>query len=79
MPSSIPKFYVSDPILISSSYDDRKDENPPLLGHLPLIGSIEHEPTSIPQLSRWVCATSEATCDLVGDPTEQCHTHSQFY
>jgi hypothetical protein len=55
--SSIPNFYVSDPILVSSSDDDSEDENPPLPTHLPPVGSIEHEPTPTPPLPRWVHTT----------------------
>jgi hypothetical protein len=47
-------------ILVSSSLDyDSEDENPPLLAHLPLDESIEHEPTPIPPLPRWVCSNRE--------------------
>jgi hypothetical protein len=53
--SFILNFYVSAPILVSSSDDDNENENPPLPTHLPLVGSIEHEPTL-------------AIADLVGDP-----------
>jgi hypothetical protein len=57
IPSSLPKFSVNDPILVYSSDDDNGDENPLLLAHLPLVGSIEHEPTTMPHLSIWVHTT----------------------
>jgi hypothetical protein len=53
----IMNFPINDPTLIYSSDDDSEDENPPLASHLPLIGSIEHEPTPTPQLLRWVHTT----------------------
>jgi hypothetical protein len=44
-------------ILVSSSDDDNKDENPPLPTHLPLDESIEPEPAPTPLLPRWVHST----------------------
>jgi hypothetical protein len=55
-----------------------EDENPPLPAHLPPDESIEHEPTPTPSLPRWVHSTQEAVGDLVGDPSYQHQTHSQF-
>ena len=74
-PSStfVPSFV---PILISSSDDDSKDENPPLPAHLPLDDSIKPELAPAPPLPRWVCSTREAVGDLVSDPSYQHQTHS---
>jgi hypothetical protein len=47
----------SVPIMVSSSYDDSEDENPPPLAHLSPDESFEHEPTPIPLLPRWVHST----------------------
>jgi hypothetical protein len=51
-PSSVfvPSFV---PILVSSSYDDSEDENPPPFVHLPADESIEPEPVLVPGLPRW--------------------------
>jgi hypothetical protein len=68
----------SIPILVSSSDDDNEDENPPPLAHLPPDESFELEPTPTPPLPRWVRSTREAAGDLVGDPSDQCRTGSQF-
>lgn len=43
VPSSLLNFYVSDPILVSSSNDDNKDGIPHPLAHLPLDEYIELE------------------------------------
>jgi hypothetical protein len=64
VPSSIP-------ILVYFLDDDNKDENPPPQAHLPLDESIEHEPTPVPLLHRWVFPAQEATCDLSSDPTNK--------
>jgi hypothetical protein len=71
VPSSIP-------IMVSSSYDDSEDENPLLPTHLPLDESFEPESTPTPPLPRWVHSTREAVGDLVGDPSDQRRTRSQF-
>jgi hypothetical protein len=68
--------FVPSSILVSSSNDDSKDENPPPSTHLPLDESFELEPTPTPSLPRWVCSTREATGDLVGDPSDQRRTCS---
>jgi hypothetical protein len=68
----------SVPILVSSSDDDSEDENPPPPAHLPTDESFEPEPAPAPPLPRWVCSTREAVGDLVGDPSDQRQTHSQF-
>jgi hypothetical protein len=52
--SSPIKFFVSDPILISSLDDDSENGNPRFSSHLPLVVSIEHEFALTPLLSRWV-------------------------
>jgi len=67
MPYSLPNFPISDTSLASSSNDDSEDENPPLPTHLPLVGSIEHEPTPTPQLPRCVHTTQEINSDIVGE------------
>jgi len=74
MPSSIPNFSISDPILVSSSDNDIEDGNPPLPTHLPPFGFIEHEHelALATSLSRWVHITRE----VVDDPTYELHTHS---
>jgi hypothetical protein len=56
MPSFLPK-YSNDPILVYSLDDDREDENTPLPTHLPIVKSIEHEPTLLSHLPRWVYST----------------------
>jgi hypothetical protein len=68
----------SVPILVSYSDDGSEDENPPPLAHLPPGDSFEPEPTPVPPLPRWVHSTREATGGLVGDPSYQCRTCSQF-
>jgi hypothetical protein len=67
-------------ILVSSSDDDSEDENPPLIAHLPPDESFEPEPapTPVPPLAIWVCSTREKVGGLVGDPSYQHQTHSQF-
>jgi len=57
VPSSIPNFYVRDPIRVSSLDDDNEDENPPPPSHLPPDGSIKHEPKPTLPLLRWVRKT----------------------
>jgi hypothetical protein len=54
---ALSNFYVSDPILVYSSYDDSEDENIPLNAHLPLVESIEHELALALQLPRSICTT----------------------
>jgi hypothetical protein len=64
--------------LVYSSDDDNEDENPPPFAHPPLDESFESEPAPAPPLPRWVRSTQEAAGDLVGDPSDQCQTRSQF-
>jgi hypothetical protein len=64
--------------LVSSSDDDSEDENPPPPAHPPPDESFEPEPAPAPPLPRWVCSTREAVGDLVGDPSDQRQTCSQF-
>jgi hypothetical protein len=64
--------------LVSSSDDDSEDENPPPPTHPPPDESFEPEPAPAPPLPRWVCSTREADGDLVGDPSDQHRTRSQF-
>jgi hypothetical protein len=71
VPSSIP-------ILGSSSDDDSEDENPPLPTHLPPNESFEPKLAPTPHIPIWVRSTREETGDLVGDPSYQCRTRSQF-
>jgi hypothetical protein len=68
----------SVPILDSSSDDESEGENPPLPADIPPDDSIEPEKAPIPPLPRWVRSTREATDDLVGDPSDQRRTRSQF-
>jgi hypothetical protein len=63
---------------VCSSDDDSEDENPPSLSHPPLDESFEPKPTPAPPLPRWVRSTQEAAGDLVGDPSDQRRTRSQF-
>jgi hypothetical protein len=76
-PSSmfVPSFV---PIMVSSSDDESEDENPPPPAHLPLDESFEPEPTLVPPLPRWVRSTREAVGGVVGNPSDQCRTCSQF-
>jgi hypothetical protein len=64
--------------LFSSSDDDSEDENPPSPSHPPPDESFELELEPPPSLPRWVRSTREATSDLVGDPSDQRQTRSQF-
>jgi hypothetical protein len=48
------------------------------LSDIPPDDSCEPEQAPIPPLPRWVCSTREAAGDLVGDPSDQRWTHSQF-
>jgi hypothetical protein len=64
--------------LVSSSDDDSEDENPPPPAHPPPDESFEPEPAPAPPLPRWVRSTREAVGDLVGDPSDQRRTRSQF-
>jgi hypothetical protein len=68
----------SVPILDSSSDDESEDENPPPPADIPLDESFEPEQAPVPSLPRWVCSTREAAGDLVGDPSDQRRTRSQF-
>jgi transposase InsO family protein len=65
--------------LVSSSDDYSEDENPPPPAHPPPDESFEPEPAPAPPLPRWVHSTREAAGDLVGDPSYQHRTHSQFH
>eukprot|EP00253_Pinus_taeda_P032502 PITA_32502 len=49
--------------------DVNEDDNPP---------PPSQDPPSAPSLPKWVHATRNAAGDLVGDPTDQRHTRSQF-
>jgi hypothetical protein len=71
VPSSIP-------ILVSYSNDYSEYENPPPLADLPLDESFEPKQAPILPLPRWVHSTREALGDLVGDPSDQYQTCSQF-
>jgi hypothetical protein len=64
--------------LVSSSDDDNEDENPPPPAHPPPDDSFKPEPAPTPPLPRWVRSTREASDDLVGDPSDQRQTRSQF-
>jgi hypothetical protein len=66
------------PSLVSSSDDDSEDENPPPPAYLPPDESIKLELAPTPLLPRWVRSTREAVGDLVGDPSNQRRTRSQF-
>jgi hypothetical protein len=66
------------PLLVSSLDDDSEDENPPPPAHLPLYESFEPEPAPVPPLPRWVRSTQEAVVGIVGDPSDQRRTCSQF-
>jgi hypothetical protein len=66
------------PILDSSSDNESEDENPPPLADIPLNESFEPDQAPVPPLPRWVRSTREATGDLVGDPSDQRRTRSQF-
>ena len=76
-PSSavVPSFV---PILDSSLDDGSEDENPPPPADIPPDESFEPEQAPVPPLPRWVYSTQEAIGDLVGDPSDQCQTRSQF-
>ena len=81
VPSSAYKPYstfVPSYDLASSSDDDSEDENPPLPAHPPPYESFEPEPAPSPPLPRWVRSTRETVGDLIGDPSDQRQTHSQF-
>jgi hypothetical protein len=75
---SLTFFPSSVPILVSSLDDDSEDENPPPLSHLPPNESFEPKPSPTPPLPRWVLSTQEVVGDLVGDPSYQHRTRSQF-
>jgi len=66
------------PILASSSDDDSENENPPPPVELLPNESFELEQALVPPLPRWVHSTREAAGDLVGDPSYQRWTRSQF-
>jgi hypothetical protein len=72
--------FVPSFVMVSSSDDESEDENPPLTAHLPLDKSFEPEiaPAPAPMLPRWVRSTREVVGDLVGDPSDQHRTRSQF-
>jgi hypothetical protein len=71
VPSSIP-------IMVSSSDDVNEDENTPLPAHLPPYESFEPELAPVPLLPRWVRSTRETAGGIVGDPSDQHRTRSQF-
>jgi hypothetical protein len=68
----------SVPILDSSSEDESEDENPPPPADIPPDESFEPEQAPVPSLPRWVHSTREAAGDLLGDPSDQRRTRSQF-
>jgi hypothetical protein len=70
--------FVPSSDLVSSSDDDSEDENLPLPAHPPPDESFEPEPTPVPPLPIWVRSTQEAVGGLVGDPSDQRRTCSQF-
>jgi hypothetical protein len=70
--------FVPSSILVSSLDDDNEDENPPLPDHLPPVESFVPKPTPTPLLPRWVHSARQAIGDLVGDPSNQRRTCSQF-
>jgi hypothetical protein len=73
------KFVPSSvPFLVSSSDDDRGDENTPLPTQLPPYDPTEPEPAPTLPLPRWVCSTLEGIGDLVNDPSYQHWTCYQF-
>jgi hypothetical protein len=83
VPSSACKPYLtfvlsSVPILVSSSDDENEHENPPPHAHLPPYESFEPELAPTPPLPRWFRSIREAAGDLVGDPSDQRWTRSQF-
>ena len=63
--SSSSNFLDRFPTLVSD--DDSEDENPPPHAHVPHIAPAPMPP-------RWVCST----CEVAGDPRDQCRTRSQF-
>jgi hypothetical protein len=66
-------------ILVSSSSNYGSEvENTPSLSHLLPNESIENEPEPTLSLLRWVVSTREVDGDIVGDPSYQCQTYSQF-
>ena len=66
--------FVPSYVLVSSSYYDSEDENPPAPDHLPPDESFDPEPASTPTplLPRWFHSTREVVVDLVSDPSYQC-------
>jgi transposase InsO family protein len=68
----------SVPILDSSSDDESEGENTPPPADIPPDESFEPEQAPVPLLPRWVRSTREAAGDLVGDPSDQRRTRSQF-
>eukprot|EP00253_Pinus_taeda_P027812 PITA_27812 len=52
-----------------ANYDESEDDNPP---------PPSEDPPPAPSLAQWVQATWNAAGDLVGDPTDQRRTRSQF-
>jgi hypothetical protein len=80
VPSSAcePSLAVVPSSVSSSSYDDSEDENPPPPTNIPPDDSFEPEQAPVPPLPRWVRSTREAIGDLVGDPSDQRQTCSQF-
>jgi hypothetical protein len=81
MPSSAcetSSIFVPSYDLVSSLDDDSEDENPPPPTHAPSNESFEPEPAPAPPLPIWVCSKREAVGDLIGDPSDQYRTCSQF-
>jgi hypothetical protein len=68
----------SVPILVSSIDDDSEDENPTSSTHLPLDESFQPEPALVPPLPTRVRSTREEIGGIVGDPSYQRRTCSQF-
>jgi hypothetical protein len=66
------------PTLVSSSDDESEDDNPPPPTDIPPDESFEPEQALVPLLPRWVRSTREAAGDLIGDPSDQRRTCSQF-
>jgi hypothetical protein len=70
VPSSVP--------IMDSSSDDESEHDIPPLADIPPDESFEPEQPPVPLLPRWACSTREVAGDLVGDPSDQCRTCSQF-
>jgi hypothetical protein len=78
-PSFISNVCPSAPILVSSSMNNESEnDNPTQLAHSPLVEPVEHEPTSTPQLPRWVYTIQEVVGDFASDPFGKRHTCSRL-